>query len=210
MHTANHSVKEIISSALPFSRYVQRLLESEPELRTELLQNLQRPFLREEMQAYLNADCGAVTDEAILHRALRSLRKRVMLRLVVRDLGGVADLAEVMASMTSLAEITIGFALERHQTWLADPGRYGLPKGAESGVVQEMLVVAMGKLGGGELNVSSDVDLIFIYPEDGETSGARRISNHDFFARLGRKLIASLDDVTADGYVFRVDMRLRP
>jgi len=210
MHTADRSVEEIISSVLPFSRYVQRLFESEPELRAELLQNLRRPFLREEMQAYLNTDCDAATDEAVLHRVLRSLRKRVMLRLVVRDLGGMADLAEVMTSMTSLAEVTISFALERHQTWLADASRYGSPKSAESGAVQELLVVAMGKLGGGELNVSSDVDLIFIYPEDGETSGAKPISNHDFFARLGRKLIASLHDVTADGYVFRVDMRLRP
>ncbi len=71
-------------------------------------------------------------------------------------------------------------------------------------------MIAMGKLGGCELNVSSDVDLIFVYPEDGETDGHRSISNHDFFARLGRKLIGSLNDITPDGYVFRVDMRLRP
>ena len=72
-------------------------------------------------------------------------------------------------------------------------------------------MIAMGKLGGGELNVSSDVDLIFVYPEDGETGGTKSISNHDFFdSRLGRKLIASLNDITSDGYVFRVDMRLRP
>ena len=71
-------------------------------------------------------------------------------------------------------------------------------------------MIAMGKLGGCELNVSSDVDLIFVYPEDGETSGTKSISNHDFFARLGRKLIGSLNDITSDGYVFRVDMRLRP
>lgn len=210
MHTANHSVEEITASILPFSRYVQRLLESEPELHTELLQNLQRPFLREEMHAFLSTDPVTAENETALHGALRSLRKRVMLRLVVRDLSGMADLAEVMISMTDLAEITISFALERHQTWLADPSRYGPPKGAESGATQEMLVVAMGKLGGGELNVSSDVDLIFVYPEDGETSGARVISNHDFFARVGKRLIASLNDITADGYVFRVDMRLRP
>lgn len=73
-----------------------------------------------------------------------------------------------------------------------------------------MLIISMGKLGGGELNVSSDIDLIFLYPEDGETNGTKSISNHDFFSRLGRKLIASLNDITADGYVFRVDMRLRP
>ncbi|MDQ3185765.1 MAG: bifunctional [glutamate--ammonia ligase]-adenylyl-L-tyrosine phosphorylase/[glutamate--ammonia-ligase] adenylyltransferase [Pseudomonadota bacterium] len=201
---------EIVNSILPFSRYLQRLLESEPELLTELEQNLHRPFLREEMQAFLNANSDVANNEAGLHSILRSLRKQVMLRLAARDLAGSAKLAEVMMSMTDLAEITIGFALERHHAWLAHPGRYGQPKDARTRKTQEMLVIAMGKLGGGELNVSSDVDLIFIYPEDGETSGCRSISNHDFFARLGRRLIASLNDITPDGYVFRVDMRLRP
>ena len=87
-----------------------------------------------------------------------------------------------------------------------------LPIGAD-GVPQDLLVVGMGKLGGGELNVSSDIDLIFVYDEDGETNGAnvrRRISNHEFFAQLGRRVIALINDVTADGFVFRVDMRLRP
>ncbi len=207
---AIHSAEEIIESVLPFSRYAQRLLTSEPGLRTELLQNLRLPFLREEMQASLDVSYGNATDEVTLNKALRDLRKRVMLRLIVRDLSRMADLVEVMTSMTHLAEITISFALERHQDWLSDTARYGSPRGSESGAVQNMLVVAMGKLGGGELNVSSDVDLIFVYPEDGETDGVRRISNHDFFARLGRKLIASLHEITADGFVFRVDMRLRP
>ncbi|MGH8684340.1 MAG: bifunctional [glutamate--ammonia ligase]-adenylyl-L-tyrosine phosphorylase/[glutamate--ammonia-ligase] adenylyltransferase, partial [Nitrosospira sp.] len=201
---------DIVDSILPFSRYVRRLLESEPELLAELKQNLQRPFFREEMQAFLNANSDAAKNETGLHSVLRGLRKRVMLRLATRDLAGLANLPEVMMSMTELAEITIGFALERHYAWLTDPGRFGQPKSAENKTIQEMLVIAMGKLGGGELNVSSDVDLIFIYPEDGETSGSRSISNHDFFARLGRRLIASLNDITSDGYVFRVDMRLRP
>ena len=209
MH-ADHSPEKLIEAILPCSRYAQRLLESEAELLTELRQNVEHSFLREEMQAFLNANTDAANDEAGLNSILRSLRKRVMLRLVARDLGGLADLGEVMTSMTDLAETTIGFALGRHHAWLTDPGRYGQPRSAESGVSQGMLVIAMGKLGGGELNVSSDVDLIFIYPEDGETSGTRSISNHDFFARLGRKLIASLNDITSDGYVFRVDMRLRP
>jgi len=213
MPTDQPSTEEIILGILPFSRYAQRLLESEPGLRTELLQNLSHPFLKEEMQAFLYADTAAVDDAAALHSVLRRLRKRVMLRLLTRDLGGLADLAEVMTGMTALAEVTINFALERHQTWLSDPDRYGSPQGTDSGETQKMLVIGMGKLGGGELNVSSDVDLIFIYPEDGETTGAnptRSISNHDFFARLGQKLIASLNDITADSYVFRVDMRLRP
>jgi len=210
MPTDQPSTEEIILGILPFSRYAQRLLESEPGLRAELLQNLHTPFLKEEMQAFLQAASAAANDEAGLHSVLRRLRKRVMLRLIARDLAGLADLAEVMTGMTALAEVTIGFALEHHQTWLSDPDRYGSPQGADSGEVQKMLVIGMGKLGGGELNVSSDVDLIFVYPEDGETTGARPVSNHDFFVRLGQKLIASLNDITADGYVFRVDMRLRP
>ena len=133
-----------------------------------------------------------------------------MLHLVARDLSGLADLSEVMTCMTNLAEVTIYFSLKCHQTWFVKPECYGMPKGSISGTNQEMLVIAMGKLGGGELNVSSDVDLIFCYPEDGETNGEHSISNNDFFARLGRKLISSLNDITADGYVFRVDMRLRP
>ncbi len=68
----------------------------------------------------------------------------------------------------------------------------------------------MGKLGGGELNASSDIDLVFVYPESGMTDGARPIANQEFFERLGRRVIAALDEVTSDGFVFRVDMRLRP
>jgi glutamate-ammonia-ligase adenylyltransferase len=72
------------------------------------------------------------------------------------------------------------------------------------------MVVGMGKLGGGELNASSDIDLIFVFAEDGDTAGPRKLRNFEFFTRLGKRLIASLDDKTGDGYVFRVDMRLRP
>jgi glutamate-ammonia-ligase adenylyltransferase len=88
-----------------------------------------------------------------------------------------------------------------------------MPTGAESGLPQQMMVLAMGKQGGGELNVSSDIDLIFVYPEDGETAvgaGQRQLSNHEFFTRLGKKLIAALSEVIEDGFVFRVDMALRP
>lgn len=210
MHPANNFTEKRIRSSLTFSRYAQRILESEPELWEEIKHNMQHAFPKEKMQAYLNTYPRATTDKSALHSALRNLRKRVMLHLVVRDLSGLADLSEVITSMTNLAEITICFSLERHQTWLSNPECYGTPKGSTSGGNQEMLVIAMGKLGGGELNVSSDIDLIFLYPEDGETSGERSISNNDFFARLGRKLIASLNEITADGYVFRVDMRLRP
>jgi glutamate-ammonia-ligase adenylyltransferase len=210
MHPAASSPDVILASSLPFSRYAQRILESEPARKAELLQALQSPFSRKEMQAFLDAHSQQIATEENLHRVLRDLRKQVMLRLAMRDISGEADLSEVMSSMTALAEVTINFALKYHENWLTQPDRFGLPRGEHSNTIQHLLVVAMGKLGGGELNVSSDVDLIFVYPEDGETDGIKSISNHEFFARLGRKLISSLNDYTVDGYVFRVDMRLRP
>jgi [glutamine synthetase] adenylyltransferase / [glutamine synthetase]-adenylyl-L-tyrosine phosphorylase len=140
--------------------------------------------------------------------ALRQLRKRVMLRVMTRDLQGRASLEEVCEAMTLLAEVSIESAQAILEQQLH--AEFGTPIG-ESGKPQRLIVIGMGKLGGRELNVSSDIDLIFAYPEDGETQGgARQLSNHEFFTRLGRALIKLLADTTEHGYVFRVDMRLRP
>lgn len=209
-HITNQSAEAKLATALTFSRYAQHLIASEPILHVDLLKNLNNPCSRTEMQSFLDSHADIIGDEATLHRILRQLRKRVILRLAARDLIGLADLTEIMISMTDLAETTINFALKHHENWLMESNRFGQPKGEKCAATQHLLVVAMGKLGGGELNVSSDVDLVFVYPEDGETDGNRSISNHDFFSRLGRKLIVSLSEYTVDGYVFRVDMRLRP
>lgn len=200
----------IIDSILPYSRYLKRILESEPELHQELLKQLYHPLTREEMLDFLQNPSALPADETGLHRLLRQLRKRTILRLAARDLAGLADLNEVMTTMTALADVTIRFSLEFLHTLMTRPEIFGKPTGERTGTEQQLLIVAMGKLGGGELNVSSDVDLVFIYPEDGETDGRKSITNHEFFVKLGRKLIASLNDYTVDGYVFRVDMRLRP
>ncbi|HMU63144.1 MAG: bifunctional [glutamate--ammonia ligase]-adenylyl-L-tyrosine phosphorylase/[glutamate--ammonia-ligase] adenylyltransferase [Nitrosomonas sp.] len=211
LHGSHTTTESLLEKILPFSRYVQRLLASEPDLQDYLMDKGASQFLREEMLDFLNSACVAsALNEAGLNAALRKLRKRVMLRLAARDLAGLADLPEVMMTMTQLAEVTIQFALKHHQIWMSHPEHYGEPIGEKSASPRQLLVIAMGKLGGGELNVSSDVDLIFLYPEEGETNGKKSISNHEFFTRLGRKLIASLNDYTIDGYVFRVDMRLRP
>ena len=184
-----------------FSRYASRLLEADP--RRGLDAGIDQAFTAGEMRAALAAEPAG--DEAALQRALRILRQRVMLRLMARDLGGLAPLAEVLDTTTALAEVTISHALTRLDEWLA--ARHGRPA---SGRDQQLHVLGMGKLGGSELNVSSDIDLIFIYPEEGETRGPNAISNHEYFTRLGRRLIAALSELTADGHVFRVDMRLRP
>ncbi|MGH6691266.1 MAG: bifunctional [glutamate--ammonia ligase]-adenylyl-L-tyrosine phosphorylase/[glutamate--ammonia-ligase] adenylyltransferase, partial [Gammaproteobacteria bacterium] len=193
-----------IARAARLSRYAQRLLEAEPALGLDA--GTGEPFSRAEMRAFLQAQPSA--DDDTLMRALRALRKRVMLRLIARDLGGLATLAEVTATTTALAEIAIIHALAGLEERLA--GRHGRPLGAASGSVQQLHVIGMGKLGGAELNVSSDVDLVFAYPEEGETQGPRPISAHEYWTALGRRLIAALSELTADGYVFRVDMRLRP
>jgi glutamate-ammonia-ligase adenylyltransferase len=147
-----------------------------------------------------------------LTRAMRRLRNLVICTLIERDLRGQADLAEVVGTMTAFAE----FAIQTHLTALMDEliAIHGMPIGEESGTEQHMIVLGMGKLGGGELNVSSDIDLIFCYPEDGETEvtqpDQRQLSNHEFFTRLGKKLIGALSEITEDGFTFRVDMALRP
>jgi len=148
-----------------------------------------------------------IFDESAFKRALRQLRQQVMARIIVRDLNGLADFFEVVATTSALAEITIQQAIAFHTKALQS--RFGLPKDA-AGHTQELIVVGMGKLGGYELNVSSDIDLIFAYEQEGQTDGAEAISNQDFFTRLGKKVISALDDTTEDGFVFRVDMRLRP
>jgi glutamate-ammonia-ligase adenylyltransferase len=193
-----------LDAARLYSRYVHRLLEAEPQMVSD--SGCGQPFLPGEMESFLAAH--PASDEATLQRTLRMLRKRVMLRLIARDIGGLADLAEVITTATALAEITICSALSHLSCW--HEKLHGRPIGAVSGAVQQLHVIGMGKLGGRELNVSSDIDLIFVYPEEGETDGERPLSNHEYFVRLSRRLIAALNEITADGYVFRVDMRLRP
>jgi glutamate-ammonia-ligase adenylyltransferase len=147
-----------------------------------------------------------------LNKAMRQLRNLVVSSLIARDLHGQADLAEVMITISDFAD----FVIATHLTALMKEmlTLHGQPIGEESGEFQELIVLGMGKLGGKELNVSSDIDLIFCYSEDGETKidseQQRSLSNHEFFSRLGKKLIAAISEITEDGFSFRVDMALRP
>ncbi|HZW21184.1 bifunctional [glutamate--ammonia ligase]-adenylyl-L-tyrosine phosphorylase/[glutamate--ammonia-ligase] adenylyltransferase [Noviherbaspirillum sp.] len=147
-----------------------------------------------------------------LVRAMRRLRNLVVCHLIERDLGGKADLDEVLRTISEFAD----FAVQTHVAALNAEmiAAHGTPIGNESGETQELIVLGMGKLGGWELNVSSDIDLIFVYPENGETRTdspeQRPLSNHEFFVRLGKKLIGALSEITEDGFTFRVDMALRP
>jgi [glutamine synthetase] adenylyltransferase / [glutamine synthetase]-adenylyl-L-tyrosine phosphorylase len=156
------------------SRWALRVLGAHPALAGEI--RSPERFTRDEM---LNALRGA-GDDASLARELRRLRNRVLLRVMARDLAGLADLDEVCATMSDLAEVAIQRILEK----------------------EDLAVVGMGKLGGRELNVSSDIDLVFVH--------AGGVDEQERFERAGRRLIRLLNEATEDGFVFRVDMRLRP
>jgi glutamate-ammonia-ligase adenylyltransferase len=162
-------------------------------------------------QAYRNAlqlALNGVTDEASLSIQLRKFRQTEMVRIAWRDLSGWADLNETMADLSGLADACIDLPLSLLHEWQCT--ELGVPTNP-SGDPQSMVVLGMGKLGARELNFSSDVDLIFTYPEEGETTGGRKqISNNEYFLRLGRRLINVLNQQTPEGFVFRVDMRLRP
>ena len=169
---------------LDYSRYARDLVAARPELAEEIDRAEETGWSRDAMEAFLRY--GA--DQGEPHARLRQLRQRVMLRTMARDLAGIADLSEVCGTMSALAEVAIAEALAFLEQGAARPG---------------LTVVGMGKLGGGELNVSSDVDLVFLYQDGSEDS-------LDYYTRLGRRLIAAIGERTEDGFVFRVDMRLRP
>jgi glutamate-ammonia-ligase adenylyltransferase len=197
------------AAALAFSAYARRLAASQPALLEDPTFDPAHPLTDQAMLGFLEREeAAAPAGEAALRSALRRLRAGCLLALMQRDLDGRADLAEITAGMTVLADVALMHALAWFDAAMRE--EFGTPRGEAAGDPQSLLVVAMGKLGGGELNVSSDIDLVLVYPEEGETDGRRRISNHEYFVRLGQRLIRALDDVTAEGRVFRVDMRLRP
>jgi glutamate-ammonia-ligase adenylyltransferase len=195
----------LITHAVSCSPFLTRMLRKDALLLQDLLQHLHKPYQLQEMQHFLAG--YEIFDEASLKKALRQLRSRVMARMISRDLSGLADLHEVMQTTSQLAECAINSALDYLHRWQAQV--YGEPVDTD-GNPQRLIVIGMGKLGGEELNVSSDIDLIFAYASAGVTNGEQTVSNQDFFTRLGKKLIAAIDEITEDGFVFRVDMRLRP
>ncbi|MEO8155952.1 MAG: glutamine-synthetase adenylyltransferase, partial [Rhizobacter sp.] len=142
-----------------------------------------------------------------LPSALRVARHLVLERLAVLDIEQNAEMQDITRAMTQLAETTLNRALT--QAFTDQDARYGAPLN-EAGQRVDFWVVGMGKLGAHELNVSSDIDLIYVYEEDGQTTGPKVISAHEYFSQVARSLYALIGDSTDDGFVFRVDLALRP
>ncbi len=191
------------------SEFVARTCIREPALLVDLLSDGELMVIAsaDAIQARLDRARAEVTDEGQLSVVLRRFRRWEMVRIAWRDLAGLADLQETLNDLTTVAEIAVSAALDQLYAWHCQ--RFGTPRDAE-GQPQRLVILGMGKLGGRELNFSSDIDLIFTYPRHGQTDGVRSISNEEFFRRLGQRLIKALAEPTAEGFVFRVDMRLRP
>ena len=204
-----------LTRVLVGSDYVAAQLAKRPELLQDLLarDDLHQACPAARYRERLASELALADDEASLHRCLRQFRQREMVRIIWRDETRLADLRQTTQELSWLADACIDLTLDRLYGEACE--KWGTPhsrpdaKGRTQ--PQRMVVLGMGKLGAYELNLSSDIDLIFSFPHNGETRGARRsLENQDFFIRLGQKLIQALDNVTVDGFVFRVDMRLRP
>ena len=160
-------------------------------------------------EARLSAERSALESEVTLTSALRVLRQRAMLHIVWRSFTSETGLDETLSTMSALADCVIRVAVRFAEATLAK--RFGYPIGEESGKQQTLIVIGMGKLGGQELNLSSDIDIMFAYDEAGSTQGGRSsISNQEFFTRVAQLVIKLIDTTTHEGRVFRVDTRLRP
>lgn len=191
------------------SQYISQRSKLKPGQMAELLESgdLFRRYASGEMAGKLQQNMETCRDRDQLMSLLRIFRQREMLRIIWRDFNRSAVMQETMTDVSILAEVCIDQSLPFLQKELSL--EYGTPQ--SEGDVQRLIVIAMGKLGARELNVSSDIDLIFAYSEAGATVGGERsISNQEFFIKLAQLLIQTIDKITAEGFVFRVDMRLRP
>ncbi len=210
----NDDFLKVLCEVWAYSEFVASSCVSHPELFDELVHggDLLIDYRADEYPRKLAVAQAKIKTDADLGRVLRRFRRYEMVRIAWRDLAGWASLAETLRDLSALADSCLDGALTTLHRWQSK--EYGIPMGERSQQPQSLVILGMGKLGAGELNFSSDVDLIFVFPETGETRkpGRKRglISNEEYFTKLGRRLIGVIDESTEEGFVFRVDMRLRP
>jgi glutamate-ammonia-ligase adenylyltransferase len=200
------AMKEELARVIAASEFAASVLIQDPEALDWLTRHSEPDSVRA-----ANAECerraGAAATPLEAQRLLRQWRRREMLRIAWRDIAGLADVRETLRVVSELADGCIRAAARAARSHLSAP--FGLPR-TRSGEEVPLIVLGMGKLGGFELNFSSDIDLVFLFAQAGETDGARVVDNEEYFNRLGHELIRLLYARTEDGFAFRVDMRLRP
>ena len=202
-----------IEKVTQWSAVLRRHIDQKPDLAIFLTHSLEQNVSKEVIdhwfkdltQSHPDSACLSTTD---CRRVLRQLRERVFYTVMIRDLSSLADLTEVTHAMSYLADIAIE---QSYRSAMQDLiALHGIPTDPATKLPQEMIVIGMGKLGGNELNVSSDIDLVMLYNAEGETPGPRKISNHEFYGKLTRNMMPLISEVDAHGLVFRTDLRLRP
>jgi len=206
----NEAFHAELAHVFALSEYIAMNCIRRPAMLQDLIgsTDLERSYAPGEYDIRVRAVCEGAGDEAGLGSGLRRLRHREMVRIAWRDLARKADLMETITDLSALADACLVHPLDFLHSRLI--GLHGEPVSAD-GEKQRLVVMGMGKLGGNELNFSSDIDLIFAFAESGSTvGGPTAITNEEFFPRLARRLIDLLAKTTVDGFVYRVDTRLRP
>ena len=204
---------DIRSAAVLFSysQFLANFCMTNPSVLFDSIQKLRLPVVREDVSPGLDDEIGRASGKQDLLRTVRNFKKKVLLLITMRDVLGIADLAETMRELSLLADIIAEKSLAIVRAQMRET--YGDPED------DAFSVISVGKLGGQELNFSSDIDLLYVYvAEEGETSGItatggiakNRISNHEYYCKLGESLNRFLSMNTEDGFVYRVDLRLRP
>ncbi len=203
---------------LTLSSFVAESLPKDAAFFTDIIRSdaISQPLSRAQISAWLDElateansdDTPSSKKEELWHVALRKLRRRAMVQIIWRDQLRLASTLQTTRALSDLADECVSRSIDFIGQLMQQ--RHGAPIGKTSGEEQQLLVLGMGKLGAYELNLSSDIDLIFTYPQSGDTTGPKVITNQEYFIKLGQKLILALDKTTIDGFVFRTDMRLRP
>ncbi|WP_158971232.1 bifunctional [glutamate--ammonia ligase]-adenylyl-L-tyrosine phosphorylase/[glutamate--ammonia-ligase] adenylyltransferase [Paraglaciecola sp. L3A3] len=199
--------QEAIKQAFALSDFIFEHINNRPEWLHPLINEKQLFTTEIDYSEQLAVNLSKVKDELDLQQVLRQFRNFHMLRIAWRDL---LNLQSIESSLAQVSKLAIQL-INQTNDWLYESlrTRFGTPEGQHG--PQTMLILGMGKLGGNELNFSSDIDLIFTYSAQGDTQGGKKsIEHQQFFIKLAQKLISALNQITADGQVYRVDMRLRP
>jgi glutamate-ammonia-ligase adenylyltransferase len=202
----------ILDRAVRWSGALRRKIDVDPAFGRWLTSAALHPVAPRTVQDWFAELAGSSNQDPLpidaLRKILRKLRQRVFFTIMLRDISGLATLDEVVTAMSALADLAVVHAYKSVVLSLVEV--HGQPLDPNTGRPQEMLILGMGKLGGRELNVSSDIDLIMLYGEEGETDGRRKISHHEFYGRVTQRMMPVLSEMDADGQVFRTDLRLRP
>jgi glutamate-ammonia-ligase adenylyltransferase len=206
--TASIAGLRYLVTIFSYSRFLSEEILERPAWARKLLasEEMERALSAEEFRAQLLAELPRGIPQPL---QLAMFRRRQIMRIVLRDVLELGGLAEITGELTSLADAIVEVAYERIRQNLVE--HYGTPReSAEPAREAQFAVIALGKMGGEELNYSSDIDLMFLYSANGETDGPQSISNKEFFKRVANQLTALLSAYTAEGLCYRVDLRLRP